>query len=711
MMKEVQDSKPFALLVAVLAFFCMSSCKEDVDDTARYVFSEHTIVSYLEKYSDVYGEYLNLINRVQVSTISKTTVGQLLTARGHYTVFAPTNEAVQDYLVHLVDTGLIARPSWDAFTDSLKLDSIRKVIVYNSIIDCGDLGEPYFTYDLPSVEGAEIGTTNMNDHKLSVYWKGSEDSLCINSDCHVSVKNRDITLLNGVLHQVEKVIAPQDITARNYLQGVIDEQRQGFLVMARAIQACGLMDTLNAIRDEVYETLYQTGRIDPYLDCNTAGMGNYIAYTPQHRKYGFTIFAESDEFWRSQGIDPLDPELPKKLMQWILDNRQYAADDSFTTDEDYASEDNLLYQWTTYHILPVRLTADRLVIHQNEIGYNMSVKKLANPVIDYQVTMGRRRLMKLYESKYSDGVRLNRFPRVDNGRTGSNDETGCDPDKVGNLVNRDPASAVLNDMINCCIYTLDSPLSYNDEVRDNFHRERIRFDAMMMWPETTNSDIRKKELTHSNVNNEQFAYIPPRSVYPYLDGLWLSDDCHFRYTNFWGANAPNLFVDEILCTGRFEIMFRLPPVPRRGTYELRYVCLSQASRSIAQIYFGDDPDRLPVVGIPFDFRADVTARHIGAQPDTDDEDYNTEMDKQLRNKGYMKGAKSVCGSGNVSASSRYDNRCYRRIMLTQFMDPDKTYYLKAKTVLETDQKEFFLDYLEFCPKEVYDNPESPEDIW
>ena len=76
MKKEVQDSKPFALLVAVLAFFCMNSCKEDVDDTARYVFSEHTIVSYLEKYSDVYGEYLNLINRVQVSTMGKTTAGQ-----------------------------------------------------------------------------------------------------------------------------------------------------------------------------------------------------------------------------------------------------------------------------------------------------------------------------------------------------------------------------------------------------------------------------------------------------------------------------------------------------------------------------------------------------------------------------------------------------------------------------------------------------------
>jgi hypothetical protein len=23
----------------------------------------------------------------------------------------------------------------------------------------------------------------------------------------------------------------------------------------------------------------------------------------------------------------------------------------------------------------------------------------------------------------------------------------------------------------------------------------------------------------------------------------------------------------------------------------------------------------------------------------------------------------------------------------------------------------FMDFIEFCPKEVYDNPQTPEDIW
>ena len=45
------------------------------------------------------------------------------------------------------------------------------------------------------------------------------------------------------------------------------------------------------------------------------------------------------------------------------------------------------------------------------------------------------------------------------------------------------------------------------------------------------------------------------------------------------------------------------------------------------------------------------------------------------------------------------------------MDPNKTYYIKLKSVLESNRKEFYMDFLEYCAKEVYDNPEVPEDIW
>ena len=53
----------------------------------------------------------------------------------------------------------------------------------------------------------------------------------------------------------------------------------------------------------------------------------------------------------------------------------------------------------------------------------------------------------------------------------------------------------------------------------------------------------------------------------------------------------------------------------------------------------------------------------------------------------------------------------RRIILREWMEADKTYYIQFKSVLSNEGTEFYLDYLEFCHKDIYDNPMEPEDIW
>ena len=183
------------------------------------------------------------------------------------------------------------------------------------------------------------------------------------------------------------------------------------------------------------------------------------------------------------------------------------------------------------------------------------------------------------------------------------------------------------------------------------------------------------------------------------------------YFNAYGYDWFNLNADEIKCVGRYEITIKLPPVPRNGVYELRYSVLAQPSRGIAQIYFGTDPDKLAVAGIPIDLMMEVTDPRTGWEADSDDDDYNAEVDKRMRNNGFMKGAKSVCLLGNANQTARDDTRQSRRIIVRQFMSAAETYYLRVKSVLDSDRKEFYLDYLEYCAKEVYDNPETSEDIW
>ena len=145
--------------------FIICSCSEEIDTSARYVFTEYTVASYLEAHAD-YSQYLELTKQVPVSGRSQSTVYQLLTVRGNFTCFALTNKAIDSYLQDLVKQGLISEPSWDAFTDERKLDSVRKVVVLNTIIDGHDTETQRYTTTLITSFGG--GKENAQDRKSVV---------------------------------------------------------------------------------------------------------------------------------------------------------------------------------------------------------------------------------------------------------------------------------------------------------------------------------------------------------------------------------------------------------------------------------------------------------------------------------------------------------------------------------------------------------------
>ena len=617
-----------------------------------------------------------------VREASETSVGNLLSARGRFTVFAPTNQAIQNYLDTLaasVEDPYITSPSWDSFTDSGKRDSIKKLIVLNSVIDSGDNYPAYQSADFPEVSGGEFSHSNLNDRKLSIFYSDSPDSVYVNKDCLINPRNKDIILLNGYIHQVERVVAPSDLSACVYLKRIIQEQRDGFLVMARAIEACGLLDTLNAMRDEVYEELYNRGYIESYGDIPP----------PRHRLYGFTIFSVTDDYWRAQGLNPTDPDLMSHLTQWIQEQHQYSDDDVFTTDENYSDPGNLLYQWVTYHILPMRVPSDKLIIH-NPINYPLV------PVPDYFITFGKRRLIKVFETAKSDGIRLNRFANLDYERTGNGKEVSCDPDKEGIRINVDDPKAILSDIANCCIYPIERPLAYDDATRNNLFGERLRFDVMALFPETMTNDIRCKKDANYN-----YTTFPPQEVYNYCRDMQLGNQSRPRYSNYPFTDL--YFGDELLIYGNYDVTLHLPPVPRTSTYEVRIGYIAQYNRGIAQFYFGTDPDRLPVTGIPLDMTR-MGENLPGYESDSEDQDYNAELDKKMRNYGLMKGPLSM-------TTGRTDERLMRTIVAKNTITPDKDYYLRMKSVIDSDERQSVIDFIELCPKEVYDSPNKPEDIW
>lgn len=739
MKRNINRISTFALVVlSMLVMGIMQSCTENIDMSNRYTFTEYTIASYLDEHDSTYSEYIRLLKEVKISERSQSSVYQLLAARGKYTVFAPTNQAIKDYLDTLAVKGIINTPSWDGFKDQNSLDSIKQVIVYNSILD-GTKDDieaiPVSSFPNPTQEDeiADLDVPNMNDRKIGVLRvKTNPDSIYVNASIDpitkeiygslIDLKNRDIYTINGYIHQVHAVIAPNNQTLGDLMRSYAETYGGNFVVMAKMIMATGLADTLSKTKDEVYEALKKAedGRVADLAPLGTEGTGIVSGYLPEHRYYGYTIFAETDDFWRENLGNKLGKEpseiTPAELQAWLVEQGYY-PDAKVNTD--YTSEDNVLNQFVTYHILPMRLSTDKLVIHYNERGYSYKNSSAYTiPTYELYTTMGKRRLLKLYQAgpRFSlDGdskVYLNRFPVLDNGRHGSYKEVSVTEETEGIVVNT--TNAV--NLARSYVYAIDKILVYDETTRDNFQRQRLRFDVASMFPELMNNDFRGNRI------KEVKPGFPINANYKYLDDADIEEGTRFYYLSGFERNWNNWQGDEMNISGRYEFTLRLPPVPKAGTYELRYAVQSNSSsRSMCQVYFGTNKNNLPAMGIPLDLRMGGVTRRTSAgnlpsivgwvKDEPEDDDYNAEVDKKMRNNGFMKGANNYAFSPGGNNYARDSETTIRRIIVREFMSPDKVYYVKFKNVLDDDDKQHYMDYLELCAKEVYDNPMNPEDIW
>ena len=701
----------FAVAVIAAMVSCFVSCTETIDSSSRYVFKDITIADYLQKHEQ-YSEYVRLLTQVPVSRISETTLIQLLSARGNYTVFAPTNDAIQLYLDTLWRKGIITEPSWDGFHSERARDSIEKVVVYNSILDGGDNTQVY-TYDFPIQQDGEISLPNMYDRRLSVHLSDDSLDLYLINNEPMDVRNHDIPAINGVIHIMNGVVAPSNNTLGHWMFDNIDQGREGFHVASMLALAVGLRDTLDMYQDQVYEDMYLRGDIK--VNTTEYELEGHNFHTPEHRYYGFTYFAETDSFWTAEIGKPA-LEITIEDVVAYLDAKGIYPEAARNTD--YEDEGNLLNQFVTYHLLPERLPTNHLVYHWSEYGYNRNMKQLGSALSEFYTTMGKRRLLKIYESKESNGVFLNRFPVLNNGRDGDYHELSCAPENEGIFIGS-PNLEGENNVRNAMVYPIDKLLVYDDRTRDNLQRNRIRFLVSSMLPEFMNNNIRMCEIQQTKYLD---VWIPSTNEYNYLENVIISDDTRFYYWPGTHAGWRNFESDEFTIRGIQDVTFTLPPVPRRGTYEIRYAIQNGGDkRGMVQFYWGKDLEKLAPMGIPLDLRLSGqylrTARgtfpstETGWEQDSDDDDYNAEVDKRMRNKGFMKGAAQQATKDNTTEKARDQETTTRRIIVRQTMDPDETYYLRFKTVMDDPTRFLYMDYLEYVAKEVYDNPETPEDIW
>lgn len=92
-----------ALTLSAAIWGGVCSCSDNVDESNMYSFTGNTVTSFLEKTPE-FSSFSYILQKVKLSDKSESTLSAMLSARGNYTCFAPTNEAIQIYLDSIYNT-------------------------------------------------------------------------------------------------------------------------------------------------------------------------------------------------------------------------------------------------------------------------------------------------------------------------------------------------------------------------------------------------------------------------------------------------------------------------------------------------------------------------------------------------------------------------------------------------------------------------------
>ena len=689
--------KALPICLVLLAGFQMS-CKDSVDEGDIYTFTGQTISDYISADSN-YSMFYTVLQKSKVSKSSRSYLHSLLSARGNYVVFVPTNEAMTAYLDSIYD-------KTDYNIDTMS-EPIASTIAQNCIIDYNDEKAQMSTeYQV----GAIIKGT-LNDRHILVSFdtlQGGRFTIVLNGSSHILTS--DVELSNGYVQIIDKVLSPSTATVASLL-GEADNMR----IFTHLLNVTGWEDSLIWYRDEAYEDIPAEQKM-PVSKWRSA-----TYHQPEHRYYGFMIFPEPDSVYNAEWGVPM-PVIENRLVSnWdeIMDVINTKCREVYTTatDNDPTSHNNALNQFVSYHLVNFKVPFNKLVRHATEYGYNPTTPEILSVnVWEYMEAMGPpRRLLKVTQTAADGVMHINRHSFYKNDFVPAETfvptaykETSCTIEGATVSPTNGPYD---NNALNGYYYPIDRILLYDNSVINTVLNERIRYHIAAPMSELMSNDIRTEMETG-------LRYTVPRGYCATLDNSLCDTDFRCMAKADPGGGWQGAQGNQMAFADRYIVTFRLFPVPYDGTYEVRYGVSNLDTRGLCQGYFGTDPNNLKAVGLPFDLRLSGSDPRIGSVLDKElfgDSILCIENDLSMRNHMYMKATAYYCRNRTAEqhvTSLRYRKESLRLIVYRGPMKAGETYYFRFKTLLPQDAtRELFGSYFEIVPKNVWDNPMRNEDIW
>ena len=584
-----------------------------------------------------------------ITILQRSGMYGMMAAYGSYTCLAPNNKAVEQYLHEL---GI---QSVDQLTKE-QCDTLS----WNHIID-----QAYFTTDL--IDG-NIPTANMNDRYLT--FSCDSDALNNNNVIYYINKSarlivRDDSVENGVVHTLDRVIVPQ-----SFLLPDLIAEDSTISIFNEALRLTGLCDSLRQYIDPTYSCGEDSVNQDMVI--STGGASYTMRYVGTRMKR-YTAFVETDEVYAANGIYDLDGL--KAHAKQVYD--QMYPTDAGLYDDDWTNRKNPLNRFISYHLLPYYGAYNDWTV-SGDIK-NTCAKTDLIDCTDWYTTMLQGTIMKM--STPSEGLFINR--KGVGVRYTVRGTKVLSPSEIGDVDQQ---------ALNGIYHYIDQVLDYNQETRDVVFNDRIRVMAATLSPEFMNCGARG--------NTERATGF---KVVEGWDFHGKTPTMTLRKRDVWMVT----YADCIDMVGQFDVTFKLLPVPKEGTYEVRFGYGWGNMRGKVQVYFGTDPDGLLPMGLPIDFTLWPTDPLIGWVADTPgDEEGNRAIDKAMHNRGYMKDMDSWAQGGTNIL--RDQPMKLRKILTTENMSPEKDYYVRIKLVVDNPQAELPINYFEIVPKSIYAGVEAED---
>ena len=256
------------------------SCTENIDESNYAIATEQTVTDFLSSNEDL-SEIKSIFDRVRLGDSDQaSSITSVLSARGNYTVFAPTNEAIDTYVASLGVASL----------DELSYEQAQ-LIANSCVIDNGEQSA-YETADFPTP--GTFALSNLNDRLLTCELDtvGSESYYLINGEARVVSEDNEVS--NGMVHIVSTVIAPSSDLLPEMIAAA-----DNLKIMSYLLTQTHVCDSLLEERDAEYEETNHDETLN-------LASGETLSM-PDHRYLGYTGFVEPDDVYeREWGHQPAD---------------------------------------------------------------------------------------------------------------------------------------------------------------------------------------------------------------------------------------------------------------------------------------------------------------------------------------------------------------------------------------------------------------------